>query len=82
LDAKLLRFEHVNDSDFINVFNACENSASRKVYRLDGYLFLKNRLRVSNSFMRQFLVREAHWGNLMGHFGVAKTLDILYEHFY
>ena len=39
LDAKLLRFEHVNDSDFINVFNACENSASRKVYRLDGYLF-------------------------------------------
>jgi hypothetical protein len=82
LDAKLLGFEHVNDSDFTNVFRACENSASRKVYRLDGYLFLKNRLRVSNSFMRQFLVREAHWGNLMGHFGVAKTLDILYEHFY
>jgi NAD(P)H-flavin reductase len=28
------------------------------------------------------LVREAHWGGLMGHFGVAKTLDVLHEHFY
>jgi hypothetical protein len=32
--------------------------------------------------MRELLVREAHGGGLMGHFGVKKTLDILHEHFF
>ncbi|MDN4188840.1 hypothetical protein DC496_11120, partial [Bifidobacterium breve] len=32
--------------------------------------------------MRELLVRESHGGRLMGHFGVAKTLDILKEHFF
>jgi hypothetical protein len=32
--------------------------------------------------MRELLVREAHRGGLMGHFGVVKTLDVLHEHFY
>jgi hypothetical protein len=31
--------------------------------------------------MRELLVREAHGGGLMGHFGVARTLDVLHEHF-
>jgi len=42
----------------------------------------KNRLCVPASFLRELLVREAHRGGLMGHFGVAKTLDVLHEHFY
>ena len=32
--------------------------------------------------MRDLLVRESHGGGLMGHFGVAKTLAMLQEHFY
>jgi hypothetical protein len=32
--------------------------------------------------MCELLVREAHEGSLMGHFGIAKTLDVLREHFY
>ena len=32
--------------------------------------------------LRQSLIREAHEGGLMGHFGVAKTLDTLHEHFF
>ena len=32
--------------------------------------------------MRELLVREAHSGGLMGHFGVTKTYDVLHEHFY
>jgi len=32
--------------------------------------------------MSELLVHEAHGGGLMGHFGVAKTLDVLHEHFY
>jgi hypothetical protein len=32
--------------------------------------------------MRELLVREAHGGGLIGHFGVVKTLDVLYKYFY
>jgi hypothetical protein len=87
LNAKLLGFEYVkelyvNDDDFATVFGACEKAAFGKFYRLDGYLFRENRLCVPNSSMRELLVREAHGGGLMGHFGVRKTLDVLHEHFF
>ena len=32
--------------------------------------------------MREFLVREAYEGGLMGYFGITTTLDILHDHFY
>ena len=32
--------------------------------------------------LRELLVRESHSGELMGHFAVLKTYDILIEHFY
>jgi hypothetical protein len=87
LNAKLLGFEYVkelyvNDDDFASVFAACEKAAFGKFYRLDGYLFRENRLCVPNSPMHELLVREAHGGGLMGHFGVRKTLDVLHEHFF
>jgi hypothetical protein len=87
LNAKLLGFEYVkelyvNDDDFASVFAACEKAAFGKSYRIDGYLFRENRLCVPNSSMRELLVREAHGGGLMGHFGVRKTLDVLHEYFF
>jgi hypothetical protein len=87
LNTKLLGFEYVkelyvNDDDFASVFAACEKVAFGMFYRLDGYLFRENRLCVPNSSMRELLVREAHGGGLMGHFGVRKTLDVLHEHFF
>ena len=44
LDARLLGFDnikelYVEDSDFGNVFNACEKVAFGKFYRHDGFLF-------------------------------------------
>ncbi|RVW90256.1 Transposon Ty3-G Gag-Pol polyprotein [Vitis vinifera] len=87
LNTKLLGFEYVkklyaNDDDFASVYGACEKTKFGKFYRLDGYLFRENRLCVTNSSMRELLVREAHGGGLMGHFGVRKTLDVLHEHFF
>jgi hypothetical protein len=32
--------------------------------------------------MRELLVRGAHGGGLMDHFGLRKTLDVLNEHFF
>ncbi|XP_065882211.1 uncharacterized protein [Euphorbia lathyris] len=50
--------------------------------RHEGYLFRDNRLCMPKCSHREFLVREAHGGGLMGHFGVAKTLDMISEHFF
>jgi hypothetical protein len=87
LNAKLLGFDYfkelyANDDDFASVHGACEKAAFGKLYRLDAYLFRENRLCVPNNSMRELLVREARGGGLTGHFGVRKTLDVLYEHFF
>jgi len=49
MDARFLGFEQIkelykDDSDFSNVYNACETSGFGKFYRLDGYLFKESRL--------------------------------------
>ena len=87
VSSKLLGFEYVKDmyatdSDFCDIYLACERGAFDKFYRHDDYLFRDNKLCVPNCSMRELLVREAHSGGLMGHFGVKKTLDMLHEHFY
>ncbi|XP_027171685.1 uncharacterized protein LOC113771284 [Coffea eugenioides] len=87
MSTKLLGFEHIknmyaHDDDFSNVFQACEHAAFQKYYRHEGFLFKENRLCIPNCSLRELLVREAHDGGLMGHFGIDKTLDILHEHFY
>ncbi|CAL9113153.1 unnamed protein product, partial [Musa textilis] len=43
--------------------------------------FLKKINCVPQCLIRELLVREAHSGGLMGHFGVRKTLDVLSDHF-
>ncbi|XP_056691738.1 uncharacterized protein, partial [Spinacia oleracea] len=50
--------------------------------RYDGFLFKGNRLCIPKHSIRELLVREAHGGGLAGHFGIAKTLKILREHFF
>jgi len=87
LSAKMLGFEYVknvyaNDADFFDVYIVCEKAVFDKFYKNDGYLFKESKLCVPNCSMRELLVREAHGGGLMGHFGVRKTLEILHEHFF
>ncbi|KAF8095408.1 hypothetical protein N665_0333s0001 [Sinapis alba] len=80
-------FEHLkscyaDDPEFHEVFKQTEKHASGKFYQLKGFLFYDNRLCVPCGSLRELYVREAHGGGLMGHFGVAKTLSTLHEHFY
>ena len=87
LDAKFLGFEHIkelycDDHDFSEVYSACEKSSEGKYYRHEDFLFRENKLCVPNCSIRDLLVRESHGGGLMGHFGIAKTLAMLQEHFY
>ena len=87
LDAKLLGFEHIKelypeDREFSEIFTKCEKMASGDYFRHDGFLFRLGRLCVPSCSLRELLVREAHGGGLMGHFGIAKTLGVIQEHFY
>jgi hypothetical protein len=71
-----------NDFDFAMIYNVCGHSTFGKFYLMNDYLFKENKLCVPASSLRELLFHEAHGGGLMGHFGVPKTLDVLYEHFY
>ncbi|KAL4290122.1 hypothetical protein GQ457_14G017340 [Hibiscus cannabinus] len=87
LDSNLIGFAYIrelypDDPDFRDKFYACEKGADEKFYRHDGYLFKENRICIPQGSMRDILIREAHEGGLMGHFGVTKTLHTLKEHLF
>ncbi|KAK8554936.1 hypothetical protein V6N13_016190 [Hibiscus sabdariffa] len=87
LDSHLIGFAYIqelysNDPDFCEKFNACEKCVVGKFYRHDGYLFKENRMCIPQGSMRDILLREAHEGGLMGHFGVTKTLQTLKEYLF
>ena len=82
LDAKLLGFEHIKLLSRSEEYASCEKAAYDKFFRHEGFLFRENKLCIPNCSIRDLLVRESHGGGLMGHFGVAKTLGVLQEHFY
>ena len=87
LSTKLLGFEHMkdlyeHDKDFATIYVACERAAFQDFFRHDGFLFKNGKLCVPKSFIRELLIREAHSGGLMRHFGIDKTLSILQEHFF
>ena len=88
LSAKLLGFEFIkelyqHDDDFSDIYASCDNGVvSDDFYLFDGFLFKRNRLCIPKCSMRELLIKEAHGGGLMGHFGVIKTYDMLLEHFF
>ena len=47
-----------------------------------NFLFKDKILFVSNCLMHELLASEAHGGRLLWHFGITKTIEVLYEHFY
>lgn len=75
LSFKLLGFEHLkelyaNDSDFSDVYQACEHTAFNKFYRHKGFLFRSKQLCIPTYSIRELLVRESHSEGLMGYFSV------------
>ncbi|KAG8485859.1 hypothetical protein CXB51_019209 [Gossypium anomalum] len=87
LDSKLLGFAFLkdlynSDTDFGDVYKLWEHITIDKFFRFDGFLFREGKLCIPQSSVRELLVLEAHGGGLMGHFGIAKTLAMLQEHFF
>jgi len=48
----------------------------------EGFLFKGTRLCVPRSTTRELLIREAHGGELAGHYVESKTITMLREHYY
>ena len=87
LDTQYLVFDHIKEIykdglDFSLIFQECSKGGHKDFFIHDGFLFKGKRLCVPQGSLRQSLVREAHEGGLMGHFGVTKTLDTMHEHFF
>ena len=87
LDFKILGFEqikelYIDDVDFGQIYKDCENGRMEKFFKHDGFLFKESKLCIPKSSLRELLIREAHSGGLMGHFGIEKSLSILQEHFF
>jgi len=87
LETKFLSFDHIKelypkDVDFSPILSECHQGAYKDFYLLNQYLFKGKRLCIPQGSLRASLIREAHEGGLMGHFGPNKTLEVLKEHFY
>ncbi|XP_056852919.1 uncharacterized protein LOC130502196 [Raphanus sativus] len=87
MEAKIMGFEYIKDSyitdpDFQEVFRKTTKMAAGPFYQQDGFLFKEKKLCIPQGSMRELLVREAHGGGLMGHFGRDKTLSVLADHFF
>ena len=71
------------DIDFSEIFAACSDGTRMNDYYVsNGFLFKKNKLYIPRGSVRELLVKEAHGGGLMGHFGLDKTYVMLNEHFF
>jgi len=78
LGSQFLGFDHIkdlyhDDLDFSLIYQECTKGGHKGFVIQDDFLFKGKRLCVPKSSIRLSLVREAHEGGLMGHFGVAKT---------
>lgn len=87
LSTKFLGFEHLKelyafDNDFAELIAACASKPYENYFVQDGFLFKGNRLCIPKGSFRTLLVKEVHEGGLMGHFGIAKTMEMLKEHFF
>ncbi|KAF8046712.1 hypothetical protein N665_3484s0001 [Sinapis alba] len=87
MEAKVMGFEHIKnqyreDPDFGDIYQQCKQGAFGSYYQHDEFLFRDKRLCIPQGSMRDLILREAHGGGLMGHFGRDKTLSIVAEHFF
>jgi len=86
-DVQYLGFDQIkeiykHDLDFSLIYQECSKGGHKDFFIHDGFLFKGKKLCVPQGSLRKSVVREAHEGGLMGHFGVAKTLDTLHEHLF
>lgn len=78
----MLGFEHTHemyehDDDFSAIYALTHTTPHDRFCQDDRYLFFDGKLRVPICSLHELLMMETLNGDLMGHFGVTKTLNIL-----
>ncbi|PKU61410.1 hypothetical protein MA16_Dca028333 [Dendrobium catenatum] len=79
---EVIRDLYAEDADFGNIWQQCLQGPFKLFHIKDGYLFFKQRLCIPNCSLRLTLISESHEGNLAGHFGREKTIELLCENFF
>jgi hypothetical protein len=88
LDCRIFGLESIkeqygNDADFKDVLLHCKEGRAWDKYMInDGFVFWANRLCIPVGSVPLLLIQEAHARGLMCHFGVKKTEDVLFAHFF
>jgi hypothetical protein len=78
-----MKDQYVDDADFKDFYVHCKDGKPwGKFHIQDGFLFRANKLCILASLVHLLLLQEAHGGDLMGHFGVYKTHEVLAAHFF
>ena len=88
LELDVIGFEHIkelyeHDPTFVTPYAKClSHNFWERYYIKDGFLFRANKLCIPDCSVRLLLLKEAHAGGLMGHFGAKKTESVLVDHFF
>ena len=82
LGAQILGFENIpkfceRDQDFASSYANCKHKGKRGLYISEGYLFREGKICIPQGTYRKLLVKETHEGDLKGHFGIDRILDLL-----
>lgn len=81
LSFQLIRKHYIDELKMISSFMIKYAKSANGDYIVHkGFLFKGNQFCVPKWSFREFLVKETHGRNLVGHFD--KTMEILKEHFY
>ena len=79
---EIVRTIYKNDYDFGNIWKDCLSGPKTQFFIHDGYLFKGKQLCIPDCSLREAIIREAHGGGLVGHFGKDKTLILVQEKLY
>ena len=61
---------YLQDFEFFEIYANCEKVSQNGYFKHNCYLFKEKRLCVPKCSIRNLLVKEAHKGSFMGHFGI------------
>lgn len=76
------------NEDFGEIYKVCETFGERHHIEFsenmiqDGLLFKGVQLRIPKCSMRLNIIRENHYGEMVGHFGLDKTLNLVKRHYH
>jgi hypothetical protein len=74
---------NATDVDFKDTYENCREGRTWNKYVLQySLLYHANKLCVPGSSVRLLFLQEVPGGGLMGYFGVKKTEDVLFAHFF